>query len=178
MATYRKTDVETHNEYYGKVRPAVNVKVYHFPSSYKIAEHFNCEEAQAEKAGEYAFQSACERFWEDAQSIFDEVYGPNYAKVYSEGRQGGWLIVDGLDNIDDWTLMQLNRWHSFETRIKSAVKWLTSEANIFDDISANKWTKDGAEQFNFVELPNGENKCIADLKAEAINAGFSPVIRK
>jgi hypothetical protein len=132
--TYTKDNVETHNEHYGKVRPAVNVKVYHFPSSYKIMDKFNCSEEVASKAYEFAFQGACKMFWEEAQGIADDVYGKNNVKVYSEGRSGGWCVVDGLDNVENWTLMQLNKWHLFETRVKASVKFLTSESVIFENL--------------------------------------------
>jgi hypothetical protein len=174
---YSRDSVETHNEHYGKVRPAVNVKVYHLPSAFKISDHFKCSEEIAEKAGGFAFDSACEQFWSEAQGIFDDVYGPHVATIYSEGRSGGWLVVDGLDSIENWSLMQLNKWHSFESRIKAEIKYRTSQEVIFEDIEANEWTKDGAEPFNFIQFEDGHSESIPDLKAKAIKSGFAPVVR-
>jgi len=175
---YGRDDVETHSEHYGKVRPAVNVKVHRFPSSDKIMERFGCEEKEAEKAGQFAFDSACTIFWEDVQDFADDVFGKGSVKVYSEGRSGGWLVVDGLSSIEDWTIQDLNKWKSFEARIKDNVKWRTSEESVFEDIEANQWTKKGSEAFNFVDKGNGEHVCLADLKREAIEKGYGPVVRK
>ena len=176
---YNRGDVETHGEHYGRQYPAVNVKVYKFPSTDKIADHFNCEEAEASRAGEYAFESACETFWnESAQGIADDVFGEKKVKVYSQGRSGGWLIVEGLPDIELWDLMMMNMWHSFETKIKKEVKYQTSEEIVFSNISVNEWCKPMAEKYNFVHLPDGQTKCIADMKQEAIAKGFAPIVRK
>jgi hypothetical protein len=177
--TYRKTDIEIHSgRFQHGGHPAVNVKVHRFPSTCKIADHFHCEETEAERAGEYAFRSACERFWEEVPDIAHDLFGPSVA-VYSEGRSGGWACIDGIDpSIENWTLLTLNKWRSFESRCKKLVSWLASEERVFEDIAVNEWTKPGAEAFNFTELPSGESKCIADLKAAAIAAGFAPIVRK
>ena len=176
---YSRGDVETHGELYRKQYPAVNVKVYNFPSIDKIADHFNCEIAEAERAGEYAFESACEIFWNElAQTIADDVFGEKEVKVYSQGRNDGWLIVEGLPDIELWDLMMMNKWHSFETKVKREVKYQTSEDMIFGNIEANEWCKPMAEKYNFVALPNGQTKCIADMKQEAIAKGFAPIVRK
>ena len=36
----KKLDVETHGEHYGKQYPAINVKVYHYPSYDIVIEKF------------------------------------------------------------------------------------------------------------------------------------------
>jgi hypothetical protein len=176
---YSREDIETHSEHYGKARPAVNVKVYRFPGLYKIMDKFECEEAEASRAGEYAFESACELFWNEcAQDVADDVFGDERVKVYSEGRSGGWLVVDGLSSVESWDLMMINKWHSFETKIKKEIAFRTSEEMIFEDIAANEWCKPMAEKYNFYQKENGENVCIADMKAEAIAKGYAPIVRK
>lgn len=161
---YNKSDVETHTEgYYGRGYPAVNVKVYHFPRAFKAIEHFHCTEEQAEKALEYAWNMAQTDFWEDAPNIAIDIFGKGI-KVYSAGRSGGWLIVQGLDDIEYWDAVALAKWHKFEKAIKEAVKWYTSEEKVYEDIDANRWAEEGAEQYNYVEFKDGHSECVVDLK--------------
>ena len=57
------------------------------------------------------------------------------------------------------------------------IAWLCSAEKVFEDIAANEWAKPGAELYNFIDTKDGKTQCIADLKAEAISAGFAPVVR-
>lgn len=42
----------------------------------------------------------------------------HHVRVRSAGRSGGWLVVDGLPDVDDWDLQDLNRWRRFESLIR------------------------------------------------------------
>lgn len=177
MRHYTKDSVEFHSEHYRPARPAVNVKVHNFVSPYKIAEHFKCSEKQAEKAIEFAFESACQQFWEDSTEHAQSIFGNN-VRVYSEGRSGGWLVVEGLKSFDEWDAIDLAKWRKFENECKSAVEYLTSFAWCVDMIDSNNWYQKGAERYNFIETKDSKTACISELKQKAIDAGFSPVIRQ
>jgi hypothetical protein len=173
----KKSDVETHTDRpYGPAYPAVNVKVYGFPHDGEITEEdLNCDEKTCEKALEFAFEIACETFWEDLEEsarIILEI-DVNVSRV---GRCGGWVIVQGLPPIEQWDAIALGKWSRFENYCKKTVKDLTQHGVVLDNILANEWNKEGAEQYNFIATEQG-SKCIADMKKEAIEAGFGPVVR-
>lgn len=138
---YTKEDVKFHREgYYGKSYPAVNVKVYHWPKISDLERELSCSEEEAEKAVEIAFQSAQEAFWQlgEAEEIVNECFGKG-VKFYSEGRSGGWLIVQGLKDFEYWDAIDLAKWRKFEKMIKAEVKWLTSTERMVEEIRANEW---------------------------------------
>lgn len=78
--------------------------------------------AALDPADEYAR----EHCWEMAQKYADEIWdhlpyrfgngqeGTHPVKVWSEGRQGGWCVVDGLPPIEDWDAIDLARWAKFQ----------------------------------------------------------------
>lgn len=53
----------------------------------------------------------------------EECFGPG-VKVYSEGRSGGWAIVDGLPPFDSWDAVMVAKWTRF-------AKWA---GEVVDDI--------------------------------------------
>lgn len=173
----RKNEVQFHSDgCCRRANPAVNVKVHSFTTAREIAEHFKCSEAQAEQAGEFQFQSACEMFWESAQEYARECFGAG-VKCYSEGRSSGWCVIHGLPDFDSWDAIQLSKWAKFERMIKAEVKYRMSREMVFEDIEANEWHKDGSEQYNFIDKKNGETVCIADLKKQAVEQGFGAVVK-
>lgn len=80
MAHYMQDEWETHQDRYETPKPAINVKVYHYPS---FLEGMEEDTAQMEWDAylEDWWVQACELSWE---------YG--YTGVFSEGRCGGWLV--------------------------------------------------------------------------------------
>jgi len=180
----RRDDVQTHSTHtYGQTYPAINVKMYRGkdtcpPDADDVIEKFKCSKETAEKAIEFSLDMARSNFWEDARSTVEDIFGTSSTgiKVYSAGRSGGWLIVCGLKNIEDWNLQDLNRWAKFQKHIRNAMKWYCSKEHIFEDIEANRWAEEGAEAYNFVDEHDG-SKCIVDLKAAAKEAGFGAVVR-
>lgn len=163
---YTKDDVEKHSAgYYAPYYPAVNVKVYHFPQAYKVADHFHCTEETAQKAVEYAWDMEAQAFWEDVQGTAEDVFGKG-VKAYSAGRSGGWLLVEGLTDIESWNAVDLAKWRKFEKIIKADVKYRTSEEAVFEDIEANRWAEDGAELYNYIDTKDGQSHCIVDLKKQ------------
>lgn len=166
--SYRKDDIETHSDR-GPARPAVNVKSYRQNwTTDTIEAHFDCEESVAEKAAEYAFTMACEVFWEDVQEAADHHLGAGY-KVWQEGRSGGWLVVDGLPDIDSWDAILVSKWGRFEKSVRAEVDYRLSWDVIREDIEANEWAKPYAEQYNFIDTPKG-TVCVADIEAAAAKA--------
>lgn len=168
---YTKQDVEFHSDGYGQTaHPAVNVKVRNFGNNKGVSEcgavmaAFKCSEAVAEKACEFAFDSACRAFWDGAQDVADEAFGKGVAKVYQEGRSGGWLVVHGLPDLESWDAVMLGKWRKFEREIKADVADHTSWEYAEDAIRANRWAEEGAFQYNFIDGPDGKVLCFADLE--------------
>jgi hypothetical protein len=148
---YTKDDVQMHSEGFGRgARPAVNVKAYRFPTTDQVVERFGCSEETAGKALEYAFELACYSFWEvGATNIAEHYFGPAYGhvthkdrKVWQEGRQGGWLVVHDLPDLDEWDGVMLNRWALFERSCRREVAYLTSWEQVEGSIEANGWALD------------------------------------
>ena len=173
----KKLDVETHGEHYGKQYPAINVKVYHYPSYDIVIEKFKCSKETAERAITFAYESAQEIFWDDVESWAKEVFG-GHVEAYAQGRSGGWLVVHNLDPIESWDAIMLTKWASFEKRVKDDIKCRCELSYVLEEIESNEWYKDGSEAYNFVDTKEGSHKCIADLKQEAIKQGFGSIIRK
>lgn len=173
----RKSDVETHAEgYYGPQLPAVNVKAYSYARGLS-AETFGCSEKDYERAVEFAFESAQTCFWEEVQGWANECFPDYSVKVYSAGRSGGWVVVEGLPLIESWDAIILGRWSRFARMCQAEVEYLSKAETVREDIEANEWAKPGSELFNFYELADGHSKSIPDLKAAAVAAGFGPVVR-
>lgn len=42
-----------------------------------------------------------------------------HVQAYSAGRSGGWLVVDGLPDIDDWDAIALNDWRRFHKCVRA-----------------------------------------------------------
>jgi hypothetical protein len=158
MKGYTKSDVDTHGR---EALPAVNVKVHYFGGGLS-ADDFGCTEDVFETALEYAFMSAQEAFWyDDAPALAKHRLGP-YVTIHSEGRSGGWLVVSGLDDVDDWDAVTLNKWALFERDIQREVAYRSSKDVVREDILANRWAEDGAKLFNFATDADGQDYCLLD----------------
>lgn len=137
---YKKSDVTFHGTgYAGPGVPAVNVKVpYGLPklpldlgsfsddggATWKVSEtdpDFTAEwiDALGDRHLNTWFEAACESGWEYLQELAVEVFGAG-VKVYSEGRSGGWAIVEGLTDFDSWDAVDLGRWRKFEALARAA----------------------------------------------------------
>jgi hypothetical protein len=143
MAHYTKSDVEFHTDGYGdKSKPAVNVKVYgstwtiplpyclggvsHVEAPDVITYQYSDpgfthdwieENIQDHVSSEY-FELACRDGVEMIESEAQTIFG-NHVKVYQEGRSGGWVIVDGIDDFESWDAVMLAKWHKFEAYAKN-----------------------------------------------------------
>jgi hypothetical protein len=61
--------------------------------------------------------------WDDAIELAHEEWG-DAVKVWSSGRSGGWLVVDGLADVEDWDAIELARWRRFQGRVEDLVAYL------------------------------------------------------
>lgn len=162
----RKSEITFHSDGCGRTRhPAINVKVHRFGlDSAALVAQFNCTEADAERALQYAFESAQTRFWENAEERARELFGDYGARVYSEGRMGGWLVVHKLPDVETWAVPMLAKWTALIKWCREEIKYLTGKESMLEDITANEWCKPGSEAYNFVDTPRGP-ECVADIKA-------------
>lgn len=176
----RKADIDT---YWDRSRrlPAINVKVYDVGiTESDVQERFGCTYEQAEQAIRFAFESAQERFWESAMELAEHclsrrgIFKYEAVTVYQLGRCGGWLVVDGLPELERWDAIAVTQWAGFVKAIEADIAFL--KECLLDNIEANEWYKAGAEQYNFIDGADGPI-CIADMKQQAIDAGFGPVVR-
>jgi hypothetical protein len=161
---YTRDDVEMHSDGYGPRRPAVNVKVAGSPES-AWAEFVKDEEPDdgftlewvrenvSEERLEAIFWNVCENEFEylaawattDEDAIFPaSQYGR--VTIEREGRSGGWAVVDGLPDVEEWDAILLARWRKFERVAKdfagSVMVWVLSSLYI----NEWKWQRDEMQE--------------------------------
>lgn len=116
---YKKEDVEFHYNR-GRGVPAVNVK--HWPDFEEDVDWDEWEtefrdwamvELEDSLTYQMVWEAAAESCWEDVTYGAEEIFG-SHVKVWSEGRSGGWAVVDGLKDFDDWDAIDLGQWVKFE----------------------------------------------------------------
>jgi hypothetical protein len=172
----KKSEIETHSDGYRPSNPAINVKVRRMGITVaQVAEHFQCTQSIAQRAMDFAFESAQVQFWEQAKEFVADVFGSGVT-VYSEGRSGGWLTLHGLPSIESWDALMVSKYARVANWCQTEIEYRGCRDNVIDDIDANQWAKPGAEQYNFITTAQGD-RCIADLKQAAIGAGFGAVVR-
>jgi len=178
---YTKDEVQMHSDGWSRANPAVNVKVYGRTLCVAdVVNQFGCSEEQAEQAIQFAWESAQEAFWDDwtSEETIESYFPYIGAKAYGEGRSDGWLAVHNLPDVETWDAIMLSGWREFEKDVLADVKRCASKEQILDAIAANEWHKEGSERYNFCDTEDGKTVCIADLKQQAIAAGFGPVVRR
>lgn len=121
--TYTRDDVQTHYDY-SRGGPAVNVKVYQdfravfhgLPDSDLSNPHFTLEWVERHCSDEYLdslFWETCADEWEQIEQDAEGIFGP-HVSVEQQGRSGGWAVVHGLPDIEDWDAIRLAKWRKFE----------------------------------------------------------------
>jgi hypothetical protein len=104
--------------------PALNVKVYRLDkwpnAAYLTANFYGLEQAEAEGMLAQLWDIAVEGFWQDAPRLARADLG-NAVTVSSDGRSGGWLVVDGLGDVAEWTLGDRVRWTQFEQSVRGTI---------------------------------------------------------
>lgn len=124
MMTYRKADVRMHSDGFGPRRPAVNVKVHagleaidwdavHWEAGDDAMSEGWLREHLSDDALQGWWDVACGLGFEQARQDAREIFG-SHVNVYSEGRSGGWIVVDGIPDLEDWDAVMLGKWRRFE----------------------------------------------------------------
>ena len=120
---FRKEDVETHSDGFRPSLPAVNVKVYGSwtdqDAAEVLAENASTDERfsvewleEREDELSWLFWEACSSGWEMIEQDAEEIFGGG-VKVSAEGRQGGWAVVDGLPDLEQWDAVMVAKWAKF-----------------------------------------------------------------
>ena len=160
----RRNEVETHNTggCGGPYLPAVNAKYYGSTYSDEVEQQFHCSAEVTQRALQWQWESARERFWEDVQEWAEKCFGEG-VKVYCAGRSGGWAVVEGLPPLDGWDAIQLSKWAKFAKMCSREVDFLTSLEVVLEDIEANRWAEENSEHYNHSVTADGEAVCLADV---------------
>jgi hypothetical protein len=69
-----------------------------------------------EQARESWWQEACTEGVQDARLLAEELLGAR--QVYTEGRSGGWLTVQDLPEVEEWTPQQRAAWVEFARQVR------------------------------------------------------------
>lgn len=132
---YTKDDIETHSAgYYAPYYPAVNIKAYHYPHCFKVANYLDISEDKAESLLTAIFENSQMNFWDNVPEYAKEIFG-NHVKTYSAGRSGGWVIVCGLPEIESWDAIMLAKWRKFENMCKAERDYYCSWDFVKEELS-------------------------------------------
>ena len=127
----KKADVKTHS-----ALPAVNVKCHErFGGDYADSIASN---PTTERATKWAWETHVEQFWQDAQNDAEFLFGKG-VKVYAAGRSGGWLVVEGLPEVEGWNAIMLGKWALFVKAREADRDYLCSAEAVRETIEANEW---------------------------------------
>lgn len=172
----KKSEIQIRYER-GREYPTFSVKHYPWIQPGRVALKLGCTEEQAERAIRFYTESAQSQFWEQAQESADFIFKLDTVKIYSAGRSGGNLIASGLPPLESWDAIRVSQWSRFEKSILADIAYRANLDTVCNDIAANNWHLEGAELCNFVDTQDGRTICIAEMKAEAVAAGFAQVVR-
>lgn len=134
---YSRENVQTHSQgYYGPQLPAVDVKVRGSWRDVSLPldlgqvsedggatfqpvttpEGFSREwlEGLPEDMQSALWERALESGWESLRGYVAECFPNDNVSVCAEGRSGGWAVVTGLPEIEEWDAVLLARWRKFE----------------------------------------------------------------
>jgi hypothetical protein len=67
------------------------------------------------------WQDACQENFEQGKELAERTWPDRTIEVYSEGRSGGWMVVFGLGDPEDWTPEQVATWATFKEQIRALV---------------------------------------------------------
>jgi hypothetical protein len=144
---FTKDDVERSYHQGHSGEPMVNVKVYDsladgfrkFLENETPEDGFNLEWIEENVSDDHlegVFWRVCESGWEQLQSDAEDIFGPS-AKVYSAGRSGGWAVVEGLPDVDEWDAIFLAKWHKFERWTRDAANYIM--AGVVESVWINEY---------------------------------------
>jgi len=173
-----KEDVEFHSDGFRPSKPAVNVKVYDSLDNgfrkWKLdyPDHdprFTVEWIEEHVSDDHAsdiFWWTCQMRWEDLEAEAQEIWGSHMindhrgrhqsTKVYSEGRSGGWAVVDGIDHdVDSWDAIEFNKWKRFAKFARATADYVM--VDVVDYIYENDFQEWQLEESELAapEIPEG-----------------------
>jgi hypothetical protein len=162
--SYSRDDVQTHSDHFGPARPAVNVKVYRtfrdawpeYERAERDDERFTLEwieENLSDDELDAYFWSACESEFEylegwatGSDGAEDSLFPDDRVRLWTEGRSGGWIVVDGLPDIEEWDAVRLARWRKFERIARSVADGIPLQMLGSIEINAFGWAMDEQEE--------------------------------
>jgi hypothetical protein len=103
--------------------PMVNVKVYGQLPDQDEESGMTLEWAEAhlnESQIQGWWDLACDLGFQDAQDEAMQIFG-EHVKCYQQGRSGGWFVVEGLGDVDEWDAVMLNKWTKFAMLTQESV---------------------------------------------------------
>ncbi len=160
MRTYSRDDVQTHSDNWGPARPAVNVKIYttieqawtQFEREERDDDDTDftlewIEENISEDLLQGRWESACEgefeylEGWATSTEQGDSLFPDDRVKLWQEGRSGGWIVVDGLPEIEDWDAIRIARWRKFERIARDIADGIPFQVLSLIYINDYEWAK-------------------------------------
>jgi hypothetical protein len=67
------------------------------------------------------FWETCRNEWEMIEQDAEEIFG-SHVSVEQDGRSGGWAVVTGLGDIEEWDAVMIAKWRRFEKYTKAIAK--------------------------------------------------------
>lgn len=132
--------------------PMVNVKVYGNVQTDGWHQFRNEEDADPEFNEEWlaehitdehldrTFWHVCEFGWEMLQSDAEEIFGQKVT-VEPAGRSGGWAVVRGLEDIEEWDAVALAKWRKFARWARAAADAIPGDMIQSVYINEFEWQK-------------------------------------
>jgi hypothetical protein len=164
MPRFTKADITFHSDGYRERKPAVNVKIYdslaegfakwngpdwigdHPDTDARFTVEWIEEHVTDDCQSDY-FNMACETGYEYAETDAQEIWG-SHVRVYSQGRSGGWAVVDGIDDdVASWNAIAVARWGKFARWARSTAD--DTMARVVDMIYHNafeRWAEEESER--------------------------------
>ncbi len=154
---YSRDDVQTH---YGSDRPAVNIKVPYrsLEDAWKDHERdertddgFTVEWIEENISGEKLdrlFWDACSfeleylEGWATSTEPGDSLFPDDRVTFEQDGRSGGWLVVHGLPDIEDWDAVRIARWRRFERIARDIAAGIPAQVISLVYINDWQWQQD------------------------------------
>lgn len=141
--TFSRDDVRTHvSGYSGPSLPAVNVKCHVWQYDFtddllrsvgseqgydpdEFVSWWHSKESDPDEFDRFLnvwWECAAESAWEDFQSDAEFIFDRWNVTVEQEGRSGGWLVLRGLPDVDEWDAVLLGKYRKFAKWCNSIVE--------------------------------------------------------
>jgi len=132
MKSYAKTfydvEIETYSEWGDTAEyPSIDVRCPNLRDYYNeidIALFLETRVSEIDAVADAVFDYEVARFWEHAQVIAWDIFGPN-VEVLARGRSGRHLCISGLPEIFLWKKRQTAKWQKFVKIIENIINSYT-----------------------------------------------------